>query len=376
MPRLLILCEYPTLLGGERSMLATLPAVTAAGFEVHVAAPPCGPLADELQSRGVSHVAWHTHDEHGQRFPLIQLRSTLDGITRAIKPVLVHANSLSTARISGPVATVCGVRSVGHLRDIVKLAPQAIADLNCHDRLIAVSAATRDFHVFQGLASEKCVIVNNGVDLEVFQPREPNGYLHRELGLHADARLIAIIGQLGLRKATDVALAAALDIADRFPEIHWLIVGERTSNKDEAREFEAKLRAIANEAPLAGQVHFMGSRTDVPHLLSECDLLVHAARQEPLGRVLLEAAACGLAIVATDVGGTREIFSSDSIAAALVPPDDHRALADAVCELLNNDSHRRQLGAAARRRAESAFDIRYAALRLIEQYRLTLTPSQ
>ena len=46
MPRLLILCEYPTLLGGERSMLATLPAVRAAGFDVHVAAPPVGPLAD------------------------------------------------------------------------------------------------------------------------------------------------------------------------------------------------------------------------------------------------------------------------------------------------------------------------------------------
>ena len=90
--------------------------------------------------------------------------------------------------------------------------------------------------------------------------------------------------------------------------MHWLIVGERTSNKDESRNFESGLRSTAAQPPLAGRVHFLGSIADVPRLMTECVLLVHAARQEPLGRVLLEAAASGLAVVATDVGGTREIF--------------------------------------------------------------------
>ena len=133
----------------------------------------------------------------------------------------------------------------------------------------------------------KCVVLNNGVDLDEFQPRPPTGYLHRELDLPASARLIAVIGQLGLRKGTDVALAAALQIADNAPDVHWLIVGERTSNKAESHEFEALLRSIAAEQPLAGRVHFLGSRSDVAQLLNECTLLVHAARQEPLGRVLL-----------------------------------------------------------------------------------------
>src|SRR6185436_4846008 len=138
MARVLILCEYPTLLGGERSMLATLPAVAAAGFDVHIAAPPAGPLAAELKSRDIAHVAWQTHDERCQRFPLDHLRSTLAEVIHQGQPDLVHANSLSTARISGPVARLGDVRSVGHLRDILKLAPQAIADLNSHDRIIAV----------------------------------------------------------------------------------------------------------------------------------------------------------------------------------------------------------------------------------------------
>jgi glycosyltransferase involved in cell wall biosynthesis len=372
MARVLILCEYPTLLGGERSMLATLPAVAAADFDVLVAAPPAGPLADILRAQGVSRVVWQTHDDGGQRFPLDRLREDLANLMRQMRPNLLHANSLSTARISGPVAAKVGDRSIGHLRDILKLAPQAVDDLNAHRRLLAVSRATRDYHVSQGIAAEKCVVKYNGVNLFEYCPRPRSGYLHRELASPPNTRFSAVIGQLGLRKGTDVALAAALRIAAQFPDLHWLIVGERTSNKDEAREFEELLRSIASEAPLVGRVHFLGNRTDVPLLLAECDLLVHAARQEPLGRILLEAAACGLAVIATDVGGTGEIFPAESRTAVLVPPDNHSALADAIQGALQDGPSRKQLGAAARQRAELAFDIRDAAVRLVDHYRSLL----
>jgi glycosyltransferase involved in cell wall biosynthesis len=373
MPRLLILCEYPTLLGGERSMLATLPAVAAAGFELQVAAPPQGPLADALREHGIDHPAWQTHDDQGQRLSLDQLRADLAALLQRHRPQLVHANSLSTARIAGPVAAQSGVPSLGHLRDIVKLARQAIDDLNAHSRLAAVSSATRDFHVAHGLDAKKCTVVFNGVDLDEFCPRPPTYYLHRELGLPTTARLVATIGQLGLRKGVDIALDAALAIARAVPDVHWLFVGERTSHKEEAREFEASLRSMADEESLKGRVHFLGARTDVSRLLNECVLVVHAARQEPLGRVLLESAASGLAIVATDVGGTREIFPQDAEEAVLVPADDRAALAQAVLALLRDADRRHSLGAAARRRAESAFDIRMAAARLIDLYQSILS---
>src|SRR4051812_20233189 len=91
MPRLLILCEYPTLLGGERSMLATLPAVAAAGFDVYVAGPVIGPLAAELKTDGISHIGWKTHDDRGQRLPLDQLRIELAELLRDFQPDLLHA---------------------------------------------------------------------------------------------------------------------------------------------------------------------------------------------------------------------------------------------------------------------------------------------
>jgi glycosyltransferase involved in cell wall biosynthesis len=372
MPRLLILCEYPTMLGGERSMLATLGAVSAAGFDVHVAAPPGGPLAEALYQQHVSYVPWQTTSA-AERKPLERLRTDVHAMLEHVRPDLVHGNSLSTARIAGPVAQAFPTASVGHLRDIVKLSPQAVADLNAHRRLIAVSQATRDFHVVQGIDAPRCVVIRNGVDLKLFRPRPPTHYLHRELNLPNSARFVATIGQLGLRKGTDAALSAAWQVAHDLPDVHWLIVGERTSNKQESHDFAALLHEIANEPPVAGRVHFLGAREDVSDLLCECEILVHAARQEPLGRVLLEAAASGIAIVATDVGGTREIFPTEGDGAALVQPNDSSALATEVGSILTNDQRRRGMAHAARRRAQAAFDIEFAAKLLIQLYQAVLS---
>lgn len=332
-------------------MLSTLGAVRAAGFDVSIAAPAAGPLAEEIRRVGAVWVDWPARDE-------------LPRIIDRLFPHLIHANSLSTTRSSGPSVAAAGVPSIGYLRDIVKLSQQAVADVNCHRQLVAVSEATRKYHIEQGIEPERCAVVYNGIDLDEFRPLPATGYLHAELGIAPGTPLVATIGQLGLRKGMDVALTAAR----RVPGIHWLVVGERTSAKQESREFERRLHKVAAEPALAGRVHFLGTRTDVPQLLAECTLLVHAARQEPLGRVLLEAAACGLPVVATDVGGTREIFPSAADGALLVSADDPDAIAAAANELLGSPWRRRELAAAARARAESAFDVRNAAGRLIDLY--------
>ncbi len=365
---LLILCEYPTLNGGERSMLATLDGIRAGGFSPTVIAPPDGPLAAELASRGVELIPFQCRAADGTRIPQNLLRDELAEILRRRRPTLLHANSLAMGRLSGPVAADCGLPSVSHLRDIIRLSPQAVADLNRHRRLLAVSSATREFHVAHGLNAEKTHVLYNGVDLDQFRARTPTGYLHRELGLPADAQLIGTIGQIGLRKGQDVLLAAAGVIVGRWSTAHFLIVGERNSEKEESREYEDELRGLA-ESCLPGRVHFLGRRNDMPLLLNELTLLVHPARQEPLGRVLLEAAACGVAVVATDVGGTREIFPPQAEAAGLCPPDDTARLASAIFELLGNRPLRERLGIAARRCAEERFDIRKTVSGLLQRYK-------
>jgi glycosyltransferase involved in cell wall biosynthesis len=149
---------------------------------------------------------------------------------------------------------------------------------------------------------------------------------------------------------------------------HYVIVGERNSDKEESRRFERELHD-AVDGVLTGRVHFLGVRRDVCPLLGELTLLVHPARQEPLGRVLLEAAAAGMPVIATDVGGTAEIFPPASRSARLFPSEDDRALGEAILELLGDAELRRSLALAARRRAEEQFDSRLAVAHLLEHYR-------
>lgn len=365
---LLLLCEYATLGGGERSMLATLDGVREAGFTPAVAAPPEGPLADALRARGAEVLPWISCDQSGARLPQERLRDQLRRLLRRRRPDLLHANSLSMGRLSGPVAAEFHMPSIAHLRDIIKLSDQAVADLNCHTRLLAVSDATRDFHVAGGLVADKVRVLYNGVDLRRFRPRPGSGYLHGELGIPPGAPLIGTIGQISLRKGQDVLVRAAARLAHGLADVHFLIVGQRHSQKDESRALEADLRAAAG-GPLAGRLHFLGPRNDVAEILNELTLLVHSARQEPLGRVLLEAAAAGVAVIATEVGGTREIFPPRSASARLVPPDDPEALATAILELAGDEAGRTRLAAAARRHAEKAFDARHAAANLVGHYR-------
>jgi glycosyltransferase involved in cell wall biosynthesis len=307
MPEVFLLCEYPTLSGGERSMLATLDGVRRAGIDVAVIAPPEGPLAAALAARGVEVLPFRFRDAAGRRLPQGRLREQLAQRLGRRRPGLLHANSLAMGRLSGPVVADLGLPSIAHLRDIVRLSPQAVADLNRHTRLLAVSEATRRFHAACGLDPDKTHVLHNGVELDTFQPRPGSGYLHRELGLSPEIHLVGTIGQIGLRKGQDVLLGAAALLADELPHVHYVIVGRRWSDKPESRQFETELHAAATGA-LAGRVHFLGYRSDVGRILGELCLLVHPARQEPLGRALLEGAASGAAVVATDVGGTPEIF--------------------------------------------------------------------
>jgi glycosyltransferase involved in cell wall biosynthesis len=319
----------------------------------------------------VDQVPFETHTADGRRRPQDECRTRLRNLLVEHEPDLLHANSLSAGRLSGPVVADLGIPSVAHLRDIVGLSRRAVEDLNRHRRLLAVSEATRSYHVGQGVDPERALVLHNGVDLERFRPAGPRPWLREQLGLPPSTRLVVAVGQIGLRKGHDVLVDAAIRVSTDFLHVHWLVVGERFSEKHESRRFEADLQeAVAG--PLNGRMHLAGWRDDVDRILQQADVLVHPARQEPLGRVLLEAAASGLPVVATDVGGTREIFPSQSDGAILVPPGSAADLAAAMVRVLTDDAMRQSMCDGARRRAEAAFDVRHAAAGLVKHYREVL----
>ncbi len=337
-------------------MLSVLDAIDDPALEFVVMGPQKGALAEAVEHRGIEYESIQFQDAAGRRIERDQMITQVISAVRRCGADLLHGNSLAMGRLTGAIASQISIHCTSHLRDIVRLSQAAVRDLNQNQHLVAVSRATRDFHVAQGVSAERTVVVHNGVDLDQFRPRVPDGRIKAELQLDAASKLIATIGQIGLRKGQDVLAAAARQVIAGFPDAHFVLIGERNSRKQENVEFE---RALVEQFP-AGRLHCLGYRDDIPRLLPEFDLLVHPARQEPFGRVLLEAAACGIPIVATDVGGTSEMLTNGE-SALLVPPDDPERMAAAIEVLLHDDEQRRLLASAARSRIEADFSIGRAA---------------
>ena len=369
MIRVLFFCEFGIRNGGENSLLAVLPHLMQMGVEPIVAAPSPSEVAQQLQTLGIQTIGWDPQAVKDHTDSVAERRKLIQQLLETVKPRLVHANSLSMGRLSGPVVSQMGVASLGHLRDMMNLSRQAIADLNCHDRLLAVSDATRDWYCQRGVDSQRLQVVYNGIDLEQFAPRTVGPTLHQELGLPAGTPILGGVGQIGLRKGWDGVLKAMQQIRQQFPEVHLTIVGERHSQKQEAIDYHRQLIQLANQSGLKGHVHFLGRRNDIASLLNQWTLLVHPARQEPLGRVLLEAAASGCPVVATEVGGTREIFSGPSDGGLLVRVESSEELANAVCRLLSPPELRSSLSDGGRQRAVGCFGVSKSADELMQHYR-------
>jgi len=369
--KILLLFEYGTLNGGELSMLAMLKVLEQTEFEFVAVAPTSGMLKERLEQLGIEVLPLTLRDKQGQKLPVEQIDAHLLELIRQAAPDLVHSNSLSMGRMVGRIAPQLPMPCMVHLRDIIKLNKTTVADLNHSAGLIAVSNATKQFHTEQRIMSRKLQVIYNGVDTEVFRPAPAAGTLRQELGLSDSVVLIANIGQICLRKGQTLLAQAAAMLAEEFPDANFLFIGQRHSQKQESIEYEEAIRQIFREAGIENRLFCLGFREDIPAILNEIDLLVHTAQQEPLGRVLLEAASCGKAIVATDVGGTAEILE-DQVSAILVPPDDLQALTAAIRRMLTDSELRIRLGKQARKSVIKKFSLPEAAEQIHKFWRTFL----
>ena len=413
--KVLIVGEFGILNGGEKSFLAIASSLIKLGWELTAAVPydlkPADPMltanlidtnperarvsydpeitefAQALESKGIRVFDWNVR-ENGKRKELSVIREELSSLISRVKPAIVHFNSLSTSRIGGPVVEELGIPSLGYLRDIMGLSKAAIRDINRVDRIIAVSKATKDWHVGNGLLPDKTFVVYNGVDSNEFSPSKKSDSstlggdeiskpgIREELSIADDDQILLFVGQIGIRKGVDTLVEAFLELAKTNHKIQLLIVGQRHAQKQEAIEYETRIIQSVAASPHSNRVHLLGRRDDVSNIMRETDILVHPARQEPLGRVLLEASSSGIVIVTTDVGGSAEIICKDPdsnyLSGLLLPPDDATALMIRLNELLSDTEQMQKIGAELRARATSKFSVKNCVMQIHQHYRLLL----
>lgn len=207
----------------------------------------------------------------------------------------------------------------------------------------------------EGCPAGKVCVVPNGVDTDRFRPREAQPDLRASLGLNATGPVAAIVAALRPEKNHELFLQAARRILDLRPDAQFLVIGDGASRP--------RLEALRDELCMTEAVRFLGTRGDVPELLSVVDVLMLTSHMEANPVSILEALACGKPVVATRVGSIPETVR-DGENGYLVDPGDAEALAQRVHQLFNDPAQARRFGTNGRERVASNASL----ARMVEGY--------
>ncbi len=205
------------------------------------------------------------------------------------------------------------------------------------DRLVAVSPRNIEKGLADAIAApEKYVTIRSGIELDRFRvPARPREAVRAELGIPQGAVVVGTVTRLSPQKAPLDFVAAAAQVAAQRRDAHFVIVGDGPLRA----EVEAQVSALG----LARRVRLTGLRRDVPDLLHSFDIFALTSLWEGLPRVLPQAMAAGLPIVATAVDGNAEAVT-DGENGFLTPAGDPPAMAAALLRLLESPALREDMG--------------------------------
>ena len=369
-PKLLFVVNIPRFFLSHRLHLAL--AAQAAGYKTHVAASAADPAsAEKIRDAGLP---FHPLplSQHGLN-PLQELGALLAllRLYRELKPDLIHHVSIKpilyggiAARLAGSPRAIHALSGLGYVfvsRDIkarllrVLCQPAfKIALAGANSRMIFQNRDDRRVFLQRGLIDEdRAVLIRgSGVDEKEFSPRESK---------RADKPVVLFAGRLLWRKG----IGDFVEVARRLRgQAHFRVAGyeEETSPLNVPA---SQLRAWADE----GLIDWLGKRDDMPTVYADCDIVcLPSTYGEGLPKVLIEAAACGRACIATDAPGCREIVQ-DGVNGLLVPPNDLDALTAAMQRLIQDESTRRDMGARGRQIVVEGFTRRQVNDETLALYR-------
>jgi glycosyltransferase involved in cell wall biosynthesis len=221
------------------------------------------------------------------------------------------------------------------------------------DGFIAISRPIEREYLAAGVPERKLTLIPHGVDVDRFRPAaaDERQVVRARLGLPAEGIVAVYTGRLLRGKGLEVLLDAFARVAHEEPRAHLMIVG---SGSGQALSCEDELQRRARESDLAGRVTFIGRVDDVSEHLRASDLYTFPSFFEALPLAVIEAAATGLAIVATSVGGIPDVIANGE-SGVLIEPGDATVLAEALLTLIRDPERQRALGERARAVARSQF---------------------
>ncbi|MHB8368831.1 MAG: glycosyltransferase [Leptospirales bacterium] len=217
----------------------------------------------------------------------------------------------------------------------------------------------------EGIPRKKLVLIPNGIDTNRFHP-DTSAQRKKLLGLPEKSLIFGTVSGLRKVKALDLLLHAFSALRKRYPDVFLVIAGDGPE--------ALPLRDLTHSLGLTESVRFMGLRLDVERILPAFDVFMLSSRSEGFPNAILEAMACGVPVIATSVGGIRELVCPE-VTGKLIAPDNMDDMVKAMRWIHDNPEKRREFSENARRHVEEHFRFEVIGERLGSMYRQLACPS-
>ena len=353
--RVMEMIDRPFLGGGQITVLTLARNLDKDKFEVLVASEGEGPLVDELKKAGIRHIPVKIRKRTG----LLGIKGLAHALRgNAVDIVHTHGGVAGlygriAARKAGIPSIVHTIHGIHYLYYRNPLAKRASLILERRlskftDAVIFVSESDLGKGLQLHLAlPESARLIRNGVDIPGLPPFFDRAAKRTELGA-GGGPLIVVVSRLHRQKGLVFLLRALPAVIKARPDVKAVLVG--------GGPLENQLRDESRKLDLGDHASFLGERTDVAEILAAADLLVLPSLWEGLPYAVVEAAAAGRPIIASDIDGVREVIRNGETG-VLVPPGDSAKLAEAIIGLLDNPARAKALAERAQREIPPLYSV-------------------
>lgn len=299
---------------------------------------------------------------------LLQQRALVE-IIRENKVDIIHANATAAHAASGAAARKCNIPAVWHVRDLADLRRWGGLLERRADAIVAISKTVAQSLEHQNVPRHKIHQIYNSLDVKDWTPQTPPDITIRNALQATDSTTVfGCVGQLVEWKKQAIFIEAAALLRSLEPDanIKFAIIGSDPwrANSDFRRRLIAQSRTLG----LGKDLVFFPYQNDNRAALAACDVLVHAAQQEPFGRVVIESMALEKPVIAFAAAGPGEILTNEQDGLLMPPESGSAGLAQAMQKVLLSPSHRKRLGKAARMTVEQQFNAADTAVQIRQLY--------
>jgi glycosyltransferase involved in cell wall biosynthesis len=329
--------------GPDESLRTLLGALIPLGVEAHLVLPRPGPQVPRYEALGVKvHYAPLTILKRrlgpGAAFLPLQLARGVAAVARIARREqidLIHTNM--EVVLDGSIASrLLRIPHVLHYRGNTNDDPKVVFDVltrfwtRTAEKVFCISNATAQIFRKRGLGA-KVETLYNPVDVAAFASAERSDEVRRQLGAGPGDLLVGTVGRIHPRKDVATFLRTGSLVAAQRPETRLVVVGP--AEAPEERAYEAELRGLARSLGIADRLVWAGARRDMPRVLKALDVFVLCSRNEGFGRVVAEALASSLPVVATRQGALPELLEGSPGGQTVAPGSAHE-FASAVVQVL------------------------------------------